>query len=112
MGSMSLKMSSENDRSKIWLKSAVSTWLTKMGVSFVVVFQIAVGGVYSDLLAENTSVRVDRRNTNTAADDQTFSPTANISASVGKGGKNEKQDVLLVKRLLSKFGYSLAQNSH
>ena len=46
----------------------------------------------------------------TDADDPTFSPTARLSASVGKGGKNEKQDVLLVKRLLTNFGYKLPVN--
>jgi len=106
-----LNVSSENDRSKIWLKSGLSGWLTRMGVSFVAVLQIAVGGIQSEFIAATTSVRGDRRETSHQADDQTFSPTARISASVGKGGKNEKQDVLLVKQLLSKFGYHLAQNS-
>jgi hypothetical protein len=103
-------MSSANDRLKISLKPGLSAWLTKMGVSFIVVLQIAIGGTQPNSFATNASVRKTRSATSPEADDQTFSPTAKISASVGKGGKNEMQDVLLVKQLLSKFGYSLAQN--
>jgi hypothetical protein len=101
-------MSSADDRLKISLKSSLSAWLTKMGVTIVVVVQIAVGSTQSNSFAANASVRKAGRTISREADDQTFSPTAKISASVGKGGKNEKHDVLLVKRLLSKFGYKLA----
>lgn len=103
-------MPSANDRSKISLKSGLSAWLTKMGAPLVVMLQIAVGGPQSNLFAANSAAQETGRNKSLEADDQTFSPTARISASVGKGGKNEKQDVLLVKRLLSKFGYNLALN--
>ena len=103
-------MSSANDQPKISLKSGLSAWLTKIGVPFVVVLEIAVGATQSNSFAANPPVRKTERILSPEADDQTFSPTAKISASVGKGGKNEKQDVLLVKRLLSKFGYELALN--
>src|SRR4051812_30440218 len=103
-------MSSANDRHKLSLQSGLSTWLTKTGVPLVVVLQSVAGGMQSKSCAANASVRTTGRAISLAADDQTFSPTAKISASVGRGGKNEKQDVLLVKRLLSKFGYNLAQN--
>jgi hypothetical protein len=101
---------SSNDRSKISLKSGLSAWLMKMGVPFVVVLEIAVGAMHSNSFAANPPVQKTERILSPEADDQTFSPTAKISASVGKGGNNERQDVLLVKRLLSKFGYELALN--
>ena len=104
-------MSPANDRLVISLKSGASAWLTKMGVSLVVVLQIVVNVTQSNLYAAKPSRQKTERGVSTDADDQTFSPTAKISASVGKGGKNEKPDVLLVKRLLSKFGYDLAQNA-
>src|SRR5206468_319767 len=81
-----------------------------MGVPFAVVLEIAVGATQSNSFAANPPLQKTERNLSPEADDQTFSPTAKISASVGKGGKNEKQDVFLVKRLLSKFGYKLALN--
>ncbi len=103
-------MSSTNGRSKISLKSRLSAWLTKIGVPLVVALEIAIGAAQSNSFAANPPVQKTERVLSPETDDQTFSPTAKISASVGKGGKNEKQDVLLVKRLLSKFGYELALN--
>lgn len=103
-------MSSVNDQPKISPKSGPSAWLTKMGVPLVVVLEIAAGATQSNSFAANPPVQKTARILSSGADDQTFSPTAKISASVGKGGKNEKQDVLLVKRLLSKFGYELTLN--
>jgi N-acetylmuramidase len=103
-------MSSANDQPKISLKSGLSAWLRKMGVPLIVALEIVVGATQSNSLAANPPVRMVERTISLESDDQTFSPTAKISASVGKGGKNEKQDVLLVERLLSKFGYELALN--
>jgi hypothetical protein len=103
-------MSSVNDQQEISLKSGLSPWLTKMAVLFIVVLEFAGGVTQSRSFAKNPPVRKNKRIKSPEADDQTFSPTAKISASVGKGGENEKQDVLLVKRLLSKFGYKLALN--
>ena len=106
-------MSSANDQSKISQKSGLSAWLTKIGVPFVVVLEIAVGMPRAIQLIRSQSHRCKRPRAAylpARRDDETFSPTAKISASVGKGGQNEKQDVLLVKRLLSKFGYALALN--
>src|SRR4051794_39297794 len=101
-------MSSANYR--LSQKSSLSAWLVKMGIAFVVLIEIAPGATHSNSFAASQSVRKPERFFSSGADDQTFSPTAKISASVGKGGKNEKQDVLLVKRLLSKFGYKLTLN--
>jgi hypothetical protein len=103
-------MLSANVQPKISLKFGLSAWLTKIGVPFVVVLEIAVGATQSGSFAANPPVQITGRIVSSAADDQTFSATTKISASVGKGGKNEKQDVLLVKRLLSKFGYELTLN--
>jgi hypothetical protein len=104
-------MTFENEGSKISLKSSMLAWLMQIGVPIVVVLEVAIGATLSNSFAVNPAVRKSERITSGEADDQTFSPMARISASVGKGGKNEKQDVLLVKRLLSKFGYDLALNS-
>src|SRR6476620_9299865 len=79
-------------------------------IALAVVLEIAVGGMQLKSFAANPPVRRTGRAAPVAADDETFAPTAKISAPVGKGGKNEKQDVLLVKRLLSKFAYKLALN--
>jgi hypothetical protein len=103
-------MASVSDRPKSSLRSGLLAWLTKMGLPFVVALEIAVGATQTDSFATNPPARKTERNAPPEAVDQTFSPTAKIAASVGKGGKNEKQDVLLVKRLLSKFGYKLALN--
>src|SRR5690242_18506770 len=77
-------------------------------IALAVALEIAIGGMQLKSFAANP--RVPKTGRGVAADDETFAPTAKISAPVGKGGKNEKQDVLLVKRLLSKFGYKLALN--
>jgi hypothetical protein len=45
------------------------------------------------------------------ADDESFPATAKLTASVGKGGKNIPKDVVLVKKLLSTFGYSTNVNA-
>jgi N-acetylmuramidase len=103
-------MSSSSDQPKISLKSRRSAWLKKMSVPLVVALEIAVGATQSNSFAAKPPVRKAERVIAPEADDQTFSPAAKISASVGKGGNNEKQDVLLIKRLLSKFGYELALN--
>ena len=103
-------MPSANDRPKISLKSGLSAWLTKIGVPFLVVLEIAFGTAQTNSFAAKPLARKTEHILSPEADDQTFSPTAKISASVGKGGNNEKQDVLLVKRLLSKFDYKLALN--
>jgi hypothetical protein len=79
-------------------------------IALAVALEVAVGGTRLKSFAANPPVRRTGRAAPVAADDETFAPTAKISAPVGKGGKNEKQDVLLVKRLLSKFGYKLALN--
>src|SRR4051812_968290 len=100
-------MTPEIDQPRISLKSGLLTRL-QIGVRIVVVLEIAIGATHSASFAANPSVRKTGRLVTSEEDDQTFSPTARISASVGKGGINEKQDVLLVKRLLSKFGYKLA----
>ena len=103
-------MSSKNDRSKTSLKSRLLARLMKMGVPIILALHIAFGATQSDSFAAKPLARKAARVTAPESDDDTFSPTAKISASVGKGGKNEKQDVLLVKRLLSKFGYKLVLN--
>src|SRR4051812_19406852 len=103
-------MKSEIDGSKISLNSSLLTWLKQIRVPIVVVLEIAISTMQSDSFAANPRVRKTESITSPEVDDQTFSPTARISGSVGKGGNNEKQDVLLVKRLLSKFGYELALN--
>jgi hypothetical protein len=83
---------------------------TKMRTPIFVVLGIALATAQQHSLAKSPSAKKAERAASPEADDPTFSPTAKISAPVGKGGKNEPQDVLLVKRLLSKFGYKLAQN--
>src|SRR4051812_26398223 len=98
-------MSPKNDDPKISLNFALSAWLATIGIFFVIVLGIWVGATESKSFGANPSVRKTERIVPSEADDQTFSPKAKISASVGKGGKNDKQDVLLDKRLLSKFGY-------
>jgi hypothetical protein len=103
-------MKSQNDGSRISLNSSLLAWLKHIGVPIVVVLEIAMGATQSNSFAANPRVRKTERIKSSEGDDQTFSPTARISGSVGKGGNNEKQDVLLVKRLLSKFGYELALN--
>lgn len=103
-------MKSENDGSKISLTSGLLAWMKQIGVPIVVVLEIAIGATQSDSFAANPRLRKTDHIISPEGDDQTFSPTARISASVGKGGNNEKQDVLLVKRLLWKFGYELALN--
>jgi hypothetical protein len=103
-------MSRENDRRKISLSCGLPAWLSKIVVPIAVVLEFSFGAAHGNLFAANASVRTTGRVNSRDADDQTLSPTARISASVGKGGKNEKQDVLLVKRLLSTFGYKFAQN--
>jgi hypothetical protein len=103
-------MSSANDQLKISLKSSLLAWRMNMRVLFVVVLEIAVLVTQSDSFAAKPPVQKQEHIVSPEADDQTFSPTTKLSASVGKGGNNEKQDVLLVKRLLSKFGYVLVQN--
>ncbi|MFL6545276.1 MAG: hypothetical protein ACJ8LM_08880, partial [Candidatus Udaeobacter sp.] len=103
-------MESANDRPQISLKPGLSPWLMNVAVPFIVVLGVTAGVSQSNSFAANPSVRKTERNVSVEADDQTFSPTAKITASVGKGGKNEMQDVLLVKRLLSKFGYELTLN--
>jgi hypothetical protein len=111
--SMDPNMSSANRRSKIsFHKFCLSPRLTIMGLSLIIAFHIALGSVQSNSFAANPSVRRTNRSESPAADDPTFSPTAKLSASVGKGGNNEQQDVLLVKRLLSKFGYKLVLNGN
>src|SRR3954453_17012103 len=101
-------MKSQNDGSRISLNSSLLAWLKHIGVPIVVVLEIAMGATQSNSFAANPRVRKTERIKSSEGDDQTSSPTARISGSVGKGGNNEKQDVLLVKRLLSKFGYELA----
>jgi hypothetical protein len=92
------------------MKYGLLAWVMKMGVPFVVVLEIAAGATQPNSFAAKPPVQKTERIASSQTDDQTFSATAKISASVGKGGKNEKQDVLLVKRLLSKFGYKLPLN--
>src|SRR3954470_17264815 len=89
-------MSSAISQPKISLRSRLSAWPAKFGVPFVVVLEITFGATQSNLFAAKPPVRKTERIASSEADDETFSPTAKISAPVGKGGKNEKQDVLLV----------------
>ena len=77
-----------------------------------VVLHIAVGSIQARASETSIHARTVRRAAPAKTDDQTFSPSAKLSASVGKGGKNLKPDVLLVKRLLSKFGYKLTLNGN
>lgn len=84
-------------------------WLARITAS-VVAMLIAIGGTQIRVRAANPPEQKIGPAVAAEGDAETFAPTARISASVGKGGQNEKQDVFLVKRLLTKFGYELPLN--
>ncbi len=87
-----------------------SSWLARVKVPFFVALALTIATAHHDTFAAKPSSQKTERTKSPSADDPTFSPTAKLSASVGKGAQNEPQDVLLVKRLLSKFGYKLPLN--
>jgi peptidoglycan hydrolase-like protein with peptidoglycan-binding domain len=51
-----------------------------------------------------------QNNTGTTTVEPILAPNSAIKQSVGAGGKNDEADVLLVKKLLNKFGYKLTED--
>ncbi len=105
-------MPSVDPQSKVSPKYLLPSWLKKAKTSCFVALALATVAPHHNTLAANPSPRKAARGKLPATDDPTFSPTARLSASVGKGAQNEPQDVLLVKRLLAKFGYKLPLNGN
>ena len=103
-------MPSVDQLPKISRKRFLSNCVQQIRLPLVLVLVVTVATVTHDASAAKPTPRKSDRTASRDADDPTFSPTARLSASVGKGGKNEKQDVQLVQRLLANFGYDLKPN--
>ena len=91
-------------------KYLLSTCVQQIGRPLVLILAVTVATASHTASAAKPSPRKSDRTASRDADDPTFSPTARLSGSVGKGGKNEKPDVQLVQRLLANFGYDLKPN--